>query len=377
MTLPGPRLFASALAGLALGACTARDPTHTTSIGPRYASLDATLDGRPSPVSSSAAVNTPARAATPVAVLPDWIGRPLRIRERDEPDAFEQIVSVSPAPRGEARENLVLLRMPRTAEAASGGAGAGAAMGGRPSEAGIRAELDSIFPGTPMQVVARPARNTYGPYGLAIGRAPHGVRCLYAWQWIEDGPALDPATGALGPLSLRVRICRDDITFEAMAAAVNQLELVPRFSGTPVSVADTARHSSKKTRRRRLVNAASAQSWGVAGRASRQAVRQASRDDAQDEVPSRPVSTEMRSAPTAREQIAPIAAAPLPVGRRYLGVAETPAAQTEFARDTAPGPAAMRGAYVGTAPSPQTGALSADLPPEALRGPSVRASGRL
>ena len=226
-------------------------------------------------------------------------------------------------------------------------------------------------------MVTRPAKNTYGPYGLAIGQAPHGARCLYAWQWIEDGPALDPATGAPGPFSLRVRICRDDITLEAMAAAMNQLELVPRFSGTPVPVADTARPGSGITRRRRLVNAASARPRGGAGRVSRPAVRQASRDDAQDEVPSRPVSTAMRSAPAARERIAPIAAAPSPDGRRYLGVSETPAAQPEFARDTAPGPAAMRSAYVGTAPSPQTGALSADLPPEALRGPSVRASGRL
>lgn len=377
MTLPASKLLVLALAGIALGACTVRDPARTSSIGPRYATLDAMLDGRASAVPSSASSDIPARVATPVAVMPAWIGRPLRLRERDEPDAFEQVVSLTLAPRSEARENLILLRLPRTPRAASGEAGAGIAMGGPPSEAGIRAELAAIFPDVPMQVVTRPAKNSYGPYGLAVGRSQRGARCLYAWQWIEDAPALDPTVTAPGPLSLRVRICRDDITLEAMAAAMNQLKLVPRFDGTPFAAVRATRGRSFAPRqtvaRARIVRRR---------RAIWEGVPRDGRDGMRDENASRVVATEARATSVARLDRAPaIVATPLPAGRRYLGVAETPAAQPdaarEFARDPAPGPTAMRGTFVGAAPPPQTGTLSADLPPEALRGPSARPSGRL
>ncbi|MDP4023020.1 cellulose biosynthesis protein BcsN [Methylobacterium sp. NEAU 140] len=345
MTLPTPNILALALAGLALGACTARESARTSPLAPRYASLDAAFDGgRPAAV-------PPARAATPVAVLPDWIGRPLRLRERDEPDAFEQVVTLPPAPRGATRENLVLLRMSRTASAALGPAVDGMMLGGRPTEAGIRAELAAAFPDTPMQVVTRSAANAYGPYGLAIGRAPSGARCLYAWQWIADAPVLDPADRAAGPLSLRVRLCRDDMTLEAMAAAVNRLTLVPRYGGTPVADTRPAQPASA-TRRRGHAHAAAARP------------RQRTRDAEHDAAPARTAAVE---APAAAQSGA---------GRRYLGVAEAPLLRPEAARDASYGAATARGSAAGPAPAPQTATLSADLPPEALRGPPPRPPGR-
>ena len=177
--------LALALAAGTLGACT---PTarQAASQGPRYASLDATFDPRAS--------TAPERRASPVAVLPPWIGRPIRLREHDDADRFEQAVSLSLAPRGQTRENLVIVAAPRSREAAERLTGLSAMMA-KPSEAGIRSELEAGFPGIPMQVVTRPASNAYGPYGLAIGHSAAGARCLYAWQWIEEAPALAALRG--------------------------------------------------------------------------------------------------------------------------------------------------------------------------------------
>ena len=345
MTRPPSRtILAVALAALGLGACTVRDPARTSATGPRYASLDANLsathDGRsaePAP-----------RAATPVAVLPAWIGRPMRLRERDEADAFEQIISLASGPQPEASENAVMLRVART----RGGEADGATPSGRPSEAGIRAELDATFPGMPMRVVTRPASNAYGPYGLAVGRSPRGSRCLYAWQWIEEAPALDAT--ASRPVSLRVRLCRGDLTLEAMAAAMNQIKLVPRFEGNPVMGATAAR-SRPAARPYGRVAAGS----GHAG-----------------EPLAEPAPPVERAAMPAPEPAAPPPGAP--PGRRYLGVIDSPAAsQPALPALTAAGPAGLRGVYVGAGPVAGSGTLAADLPPEALRGPPARPSGRL
>lgn len=286
------RSLALTLAAFGLSACTAREASRPAA-GPRYASLDALIDGPARP--------EPARAATPMAVLPAWIGRPTRLREADRPDAFEQAVSLGAGPRGTSRENLVMLRLVR-------GDAAEASAGGKPSEAGIRAELAAQFADTPMQVVTRPAANAYGPYGLAVGRTSDGARCLYAWQWIEAAPALDPDARRPEPVSLRLRLCRADVTAEALAAAMNQIRLVPRFAGAPIVMAHrppaTARHVGAASPR---TQPARAEPWP--GRAE--------------------------------------------PGRRYLGVAQA-------ARPPAPEAAA----------EPATGSgLAADLPPEALRGP--------
>lgn len=306
MTEPLSRGLALVLAGLALSACTAREAALGPA-APRYASLDALIEG---PRRAA-----PLRAATPLVVLPDWIGTPTRLRESDRAEAFEQAVSLSPGPRGPSRENLVMLRLVR-AEAAE------ASAGGRPTEAGIRAELAAMFPDTPMQVVTRPAANAYGPYGLAVGRAADGARCLYAWQWIAEAPALDPEAGGPQAVSLRLRLCRGDVTAEALAAAMNQIRLVPRFAGTPVA-SPRPRPAPVRV-------------------AAHRAPTERPRAESPAAEPSRTELPRLESRPEA---------AP---GRRYLGA-------VQVARPASAGPAQAPG---------QVSGLAADLPPEALRGPA-------
>ncbi|SFV17529.1 hypothetical protein SAMN02799631_06772 [Methylobacterium sp. 174MFSha1.1] len=298
-------------AALALGACTAQE----RAAAPRFASLDAALPPATIPRRSTPVV------ATPMVVLPAWIGRPVALRERDGAGGFEQAITLRPPGARNGRDDLILVSSPKEGAL-------DAMLGGKPTEAGIHAELAAAFPGTAMQVVTRPSANAYGPYGLAIGRSG-ATRCLYAWQWIPEAPLL--AGGAPAPLSLRLRLCRDDVTVEAMAAAVTQLRLVPRFSGEPVPA--------------------------PARLAPRSGPRPAGRLQVSRPHVSRP---------------APVAAAPAPSGPRYLGEAdERPPAVT------APSGGAMRSTLAGSldAPSPAVASLppeAAILPPEATRGPVAR-----
>lgn len=193
-----------------LGACQSRDAA-TLSAGPRFASLDAAFAPR-----TGAGIRRPDRGA--VAVLPDWIGRPSRIEVLARPGGSAQAVTFA-ATRGTAR----LVAAWPEAEARSPD------LPPKPTREGIRDELTAVLPGVAMEVVTRPSQNAYGPYGLALGRDGAGRRCLYAWQWIEAPPPLGFAEAGR-PLSLRLRLCRADLTFDAMAAAFDRLRLVPAGS---------------------------------------------------------------------------------------------------------------------------------------------------
>lgn len=335
-------LFALALA---LGACSARAPTAAR-VSPRYASLDAALDDRTGPAVSVSDALGPERRASPVAVLPAWIGSPTALRERDDAEIFEQAIALGTPPRGETRGNRVTVTMPRSA-AADRPADGTASRVDKPTEAGIRAEMDALFPGIAMQVVERPAANDYGPYGLAIGRGAGGARCLYAWQWIAEPPVLQAGQGGALPLSLRVRLCRSDITLEAMAAAVSRLRLVPRFSGEPLAQASSAPARPEAGSRR-------------AARRARVAVQPA----------------EPAEAPHDR-RAEPTRAAPDLPGRRYLGAERAGSASSHPVAGAATGSGAVGFGAVratlaglgGPARTDMSGAISADLPPEAYLGP--------
>ena len=95
----------------------------------------------------------------------------------------------------------------------------------KPTEAGIRSELSSQFPKMTMQVVDRPRSNAYGPYGLAVGRWANGTRCIYAWQWIDN--LKSNLSGEGGPASVRIRLCRKDVTLDQLASNVDRLQIDP------------------------------------------------------------------------------------------------------------------------------------------------------
>lgn len=158
----------------------------------------------------------------PLIYVPSEAGGVLRIRERHFPNGTRQEIVLAGGTMG---ENVVEISV-RTS--GGGDAPRGWLQIGKPSERGIITEAANRLPGMKMHVVTRPLNNAFGPIGLAVGRRADGQRCLFAWQWIEDmglGAAgrglamLAPAT----PGSLRVRLCRNNMTLDEMAGLMEAL----------------------------------------------------------------------------------------------------------------------------------------------------------
>lgn len=147
--------------------------------------------------------------------LPDGRGRPVELRERRQARAVVQEIAL-PGPGGAGRN---LLSIAVHGEAAQPGL-----YPGKPSEAGIRSELASAFPGRALRIVTQPRRNAYGPYGLAVSVGPDGLRCVYAWQWLDRDEQRAGETLAAAA-SWRARICRTSESLDDIAAALDQITL--------------------------------------------------------------------------------------------------------------------------------------------------------
>ncbi|MCX7899324.1 MAG: cellulose biosynthesis protein BcsN, partial [Methylocystis sp.] len=124
----------------------------------------------------------------------------------------------------------------------------------------VRREIVSRFKGVPMRIVGRPMTNALGPFGLAIGAGPGGLRCAYAWQWLDNFTAA--ARGERStffnsgdmPASIRMRVCRRGLTVDQLAGWYEQLtvtdmahvtrivEAIPREA--PVDVASNGAGAS-------------------------------------------------------------------------------------------------------------------------------------
>lgn len=94
----------------------------------------------------------------------------------------------------------------------------------RPTQAGIRSEIASAYPNQPMRVVETPRHNAFGPYGLAVGVTQGGLRCVYAWQWLDGRDRL-VAERLGGSATWRARLCRRDTTLDQIAAALDGLDI--------------------------------------------------------------------------------------------------------------------------------------------------------
>ncbi len=107
----------------------------------------------------------------------------------------------------------------------------------KPSEQGIRAEIQARFPDLRMQIIPKPMENSFGPFGLAIGRYADGTRCLYAWQYIEDFRPSGKGESSFSrladswsrksgsPASVRLRLCRPDISVDELASYMQGLSV--------------------------------------------------------------------------------------------------------------------------------------------------------
>jgi hypothetical protein len=165
--------------------------------------------------------------------------RTVSLRERRQAQTLVQEIEL-PAQGGSGRNHLSI--------AVHGEAAQPGLYPGKPSEAGIRAEIASAFPGRTLRIVPQPRLNAYGPYGLAVSAGADGQRCVYAWQWLqrEDRRVAEALGGAA---SWRARICRKTQSLDEIAAGLDQIAIGPE-PGAVVALAPVAPAPARTVRAR-------------------------------------------------------------------------------------------------------------------------------
>src|SRR5947209_12615980 len=198
------------LLALPMAACSPSSPDPA-----RFSALDTT------PVSTVTAV-APVPAGSPglLRISPE-AGSILQVRERDTGNGFHQDLVLAWAKEGHPENRIEIDVITRPGQKGIG----------KPSEAGIRSEILSRYPGVPMKIVLKPKENGLGTFGLAVGVRNDGARCVFAWQWVDD---IRDSGGKSGfskmmarstPASVRVAMCRRDMTLDTLATLVESLSL--------------------------------------------------------------------------------------------------------------------------------------------------------
>jgi len=207
---------------LALGACSSSQPQSGY-----VARADYTPET--TPVSG-------ADASLMLVQMPAPGGLVTRVRETPYPNGVSQQAILENGGAGASENHLEISVM---TSAAAGGAGMLAI--GRPSQDGIRREIVARYPKYEMRIVTQPRQNALGVFGLAIGRGPANMRCIFAWQWLDDirnpgqtssGSSFSALTARFSgdaagatPASIRVHLCRKDATVDDLAATVEGMTL--------------------------------------------------------------------------------------------------------------------------------------------------------
>ncbi|MDP2354691.1 MAG: cellulose biosynthesis protein BcsN [Beijerinckiaceae bacterium] len=348
---------------LAIGGCNApsRDPGFVAQANSAMPVQSYALGQPDAPVPSEA-----------MLLLPPEAGRVTRVRERHFRNGTRQEIILSGGGNG---ENVLDVSL-RT----SGGdvAPRGDLQIGKPSQRGIATEAQGRLPGVSMHAVTRPMSNTFGPFGLAIGRRGN-ERCVLAWQWIDDlrgsangsrSPLVSALSGGAMPASVRVRMCRTNATLDEMAAFMEGLRPVPAAINKVVSMD------------RRLVS-----STGLAdaapmarGPVSATALSSPMAGSLEASLPGGSSASRVASAPPAR-RAAPVARAAAPATPRVVRTEGQPAPvryqlergpQPVGPRYLAPveGGAGSAPAAVGQPPVHSAQRLDSSLPSRAYLGPS-------
>ena len=199
----------------AASACTpyaGQDATSLEDSVPRDRSRMVALAGEPAVVGGSTQL-------PPIVSLPAEAGSVAKVRTRTYADGLRQDIILKSAP-GRRFENAIVF-MTRTSRRPTLDEQVPLY---KPTEAGIRSEIRAHYPGIAMRVADRDLSNSYGPYGLALGRTGADLRCVYMWQWI-DANRLPPNAGFAGPASVRVSLCEADMSFDAIAALLDHLAI--------------------------------------------------------------------------------------------------------------------------------------------------------
>jgi hypothetical protein len=197
------------------------------------------VDGRGATPFTTAAV--PASLATEVAPeqalarLPAEAGAVVSVTERREKERLIQTIALAGDAAARGTNRIVV----SAAEHDPGHIS-------RMTEERIAGELATELPDVDMRPSATMADGAAGPIGIASGRTARGETCVYAWQEVDARPR-GVRSGFFDrgdvDVSVRVRLCRRDLSEAQMVALVEGLRLrsdvatrPSRFAGGPTGV---------------------------------------------------------------------------------------------------------------------------------------------
>jgi hypothetical protein len=172
------------------------------------------------------AVADTAETYAPLAELPTAAGEVVTVLQNQTRGVLTQRIVLRGDP-GTIGENAIIVKIdndPRQVLDVDGPVG-------RPNKAMIAAELDENFAGVDMGMSQSFARNSFGPFGYALGHPHSGVTCIYAWQWgmakaprLGDAPEDTPSM-PVAKTSVRVRLCRSSLGEAEMVALLRGLQV--------------------------------------------------------------------------------------------------------------------------------------------------------
>lgn len=89
----------------------------------------------------------------------------------------------------------------------------------------VTSEAQAALQGVPLRLSLNYVQNQYGPFGYAIGRAPQGDYCIYAWQRLATSDVNVSLLNRRATISLRLRLCEPGASETALVAAMMGLHV--------------------------------------------------------------------------------------------------------------------------------------------------------
>jgi hypothetical protein len=176
-------------------------------------------------------------SATPMAVLSPSAGDVVSVLQSRVEGILTQRIVLRGDPQTEG-ENQIVVKVDQSKRLSTGVDGPVA----KPTESLIASELADNFSGVDMRLSTTFNRNSFGPFGYAIGHPSPKVTCIYAWQY--QGYRVLPIVGSAGelasstslpaaPTSVRVRLCKSKIGEPEIVAMLQDMVVYPPGSTEP------------------------------------------------------------------------------------------------------------------------------------------------
>jgi Cellulose biosynthesis protein BcsN len=93
------------------------------------------------------------------------------------------------------------------------------------SDETLTSEAQEALPNVALHRSLTYVQNQYGPFGYAVGRAPQGEMCIYAWQRTATSDVDTSLFNRRATVSVRLRLCQPNATETSLVAAMMGLHI--------------------------------------------------------------------------------------------------------------------------------------------------------